>query len=325
MSTPDFRVIADSTDITAAIKRGLLSLRVTDEAGVGSDKVEIKLDDRDGKISLPRTGAELDIALGYQETGLVRMGLYIVDEISITSPPQSMTIRAHAADMRQVLKAPRTKTWGEVTLADVVNDIAAAHGLEPRISSDMASIQLPYLTQTEESDLHLLTRLARNHGAITKPVHGKLLFVPKGQAKSVSGTLIAPISIAGNQLNSWEATFADRDKYRSVQASFHNKQTAEKETIKVGGAEPVYTLRHTYDSADQAKQNASATLERLKRGTGTLNISLPGDTRLMSEGKITLFGIRTGVDGEWIATRVEHILDNSGYQCRLDAETPSQP
>ncbi len=324
MSTPDFRVIADNTDITAAIKRGLLSLRVTDEAGVGSDKVEIKLDDRNGKIALPRTGAELDIALGYQETGLVRMGLYIVDEVSIASPPQSMTIRAHAADMRQVLKAPKTKTWGAVTLANVVNEIAAAHGLEPRISSDMASIQLPYLTQTEESDLHLLTRLARNHGAITKPVHGKLLFVPKGQAKSVSGTLIAPIFIAGNQLNSWEATFADRDKYGSVQASFHNKQTAEKETIKVGDAQPVYTLRHTYDSIDQATQNASAALERLKRGTGTLNISLPGDTRLMSEGKITLSGIRTGVDGEWIATRVEHVLDNGGYQCRLDAETPPQ-
>lgn len=325
MSTPDFRVIADSTDITAAIKRGLLSLRVTDEAGVGSDKVEIKLDDRGGKIALPRTGAELDIALDYPETGLVRMGLYIVDEVSIASPPQSMTIRAHAADMRQVLKAPRIKTWGEVTLADVVNEIAAAHGSEPKISSDMASIQLPYLTQTEESDLHLLTRLARNHGAITKPVHGKLLFVPKGQAKSASGTLIEPVAIAGHHLTSWEANFADRNKYGSVQASFHNQQTAEKETIKIGGAEPVYTLRHTYDSADQAKQNASAALERLKRGTGTLNISLPGNTRLMSEGKITLSNIRAGVDGEWIATRVEHVLDNSGYQCRLDAETPSQP
>lgn len=60
-----------------------------------------------------------------------------------------------------------------------------------------------------------------------------------------------------------------------------------------------------------------------KSRTGTLNISLPGNTRLMSEGKITLLGIRTGVDGDWIATRVEHVLDNSGYHCRLDAETPT--
>lgn len=323
MSAPDFKIIADDTDITAVIKSRLLSLHLTDEAGIKSDKVEIKLDDRGGNIALPNTGAELDISLGYKETGLVRMGLYIVDEVSIASPPQSMTIRAHAADMRQVLKAPRTKTWGEVTLSDVVNGIAASHGLEPRISSDIASIQLPYLTQTEESDLHLLTRLARNHGAITKPVHGKLLFVPKGQAKSASGTLIEPVAITGHQLTSWEASFADRNKYGSVQASFHNKQTAEKETIKVGGAEPVYTLRHTYDSFDQATQNARSALERLKRGTGTLNISLPGNTRLMSEGKMTLSGIRTGVDGDWIATRVEHVLDNSGYQCRLDAETPT--
>ena len=226
MATPDFRVLADTVDITNAIRQGLLSLRVTDEAGINSDKVEIKLDDRDGKIEMPNTGAELEIFLGYKEDSLVRMGLFIVDEVSVESPPQRLIIRARAADMRQVLKAPRTKTWGEVTLVDVVNEIAAAHGLEPKISSDMASIQLPYLTQTEESDLHLLTRLARNHGAITKPVHGKLLFVPKGQAKSVSGTLIEPVFITGHQLTSWEAAFADRDKYGSVQASFHNKQTA---------------------------------------------------------------------------------------------------
>ena len=50
MITPDFRVTIDSVDITDVIKKGLLSLRITDEAGIKSDKVEIKIDDSNGKI-----------------------------------------------------------------------------------------------------------------------------------------------------------------------------------------------------------------------------------------------------------------------------------
>ncbi|MDA0782438.1 MAG: hypothetical protein O2942_09275 [Proteobacteria bacterium] len=170
--TPDFQVIADSNDITAAIRKGLLSLRVTDEAGFQSDKATIKLDDRDGKIALPNTGATLDISLGYVETLLIRMGLYIVDEISVESPPQSMSIRAHAADMGQVLKAPVTKTWGKITLGDLVNNIAGKHGLTPRITDELSAFEIPHLVQTEESDLHLLTRLALTHDAISKPING---------------------------------------------------------------------------------------------------------------------------------------------------------
>jgi phage protein D len=49
--TPDFRIHADSQDITERIQDRLLSLRVTDEAGIKSDTVELNLDDRDGLVS----------------------------------------------------------------------------------------------------------------------------------------------------------------------------------------------------------------------------------------------------------------------------------
>ena len=54
--TPDFRIRADREDKTAVIKDRLLSLRLTDEAELKADDVELVLDDRDGAIALPRTG-----------------------------------------------------------------------------------------------------------------------------------------------------------------------------------------------------------------------------------------------------------------------------
>ena len=62
-----------------------------------------------------------------------------------------------------------------------------------------------------------------------------------------------------------------------------------------------------------------AKLNQLQRGTGTLNISLPGNPAFMAEGKLTIIGIRSGADGDWSITSVEHQLDNSGYVCRINA------
>ena len=44
------------------------------------------------------------------------MGAYTVDELELSGPPQTLTIRARAADLRQSLKAPKTRAWDATTL-----------------------------------------------------------------------------------------------------------------------------------------------------------------------------------------------------------------
>lgn len=174
---PAWRILADSTDITAAIADRFLSLRLTDEAGEKSDTTEICLDDRDHAIALPRTGAELEISLGYQETGLASMGLWVVDELELSGPPATLTIRAHAAHLGNsqtakgrmaTLRQSRTQNWDNVTLGDLVATIAQRNGFTPRISAALAQTVIEHLDQTDESDLHLLTRLARQYDAVAK-------------------------------------------------------------------------------------------------------------------------------------------------------------
>lgn len=320
MITPSFKVIAENKDITTAINKCLISIKITDEAGFQSDKVVLTLDDRDGKILLPSTGASLDIALGYKETFIVHMGLYIVDEINLEGPPQSISISARAADMRQALKSPVTKTWGRVTLGDVVTAIANKHSLKPRITENLASFELPYLVQTEESDLHLLTRLAKLFDAVTKPVNGNLVFALKSQAKAVSGLDIKPVTILRKNITSWNVSFTDRGKYKSVEGDWYDKDAAIKKTIKVGEGNPVYRLRHTYDTPELLIAALNSKLKQLERGTGSLDITTPGNPYLAAEGILNINDLRQGVDGQWNITRVEHSLDNSGYICRVSAE-----
>ncbi len=319
--TPAFQILADSHDITAKIADRLLSLTLTDEVGIQSDTVEIRLDDRDSAIELPRTGAELVVSVGYQESGLVRMGLYIVDEMVLSGPVRTLTIRGKAANMRQSIKAPKTRSWDDITLGSLVGAIAGEHGLTPRVGQELAEITLPHLDQTEESDLHLLTRLARQYDALTKPVGDHLILVKRGQAKSASGKQIPEIGIQPTDVSSWQATLAERGRYGSVTAEWHDKAAAKRESVQAGGGEPVFQLRRSYPDSEQAIAAAEAKLVSLNRGTGSLDVTLPGNPSLMAEGLVDMNGFRTGIDGRWLVNRVTHSINSQGFSTSFSAES----
>jgi len=254
------------------------------------------------------------------------MGLYTVDEISVEGPPDELVIRAHAADFRRSLKAQRTQSWELVTLSDMVSTIAARHGLTPIVAESLKDAMIEHIDQTNESDLHFLTRLGQHYDAIAKPLQGRLLFVPEGEAKTASGKSIPAISLSRDQLIRWRFAYTDRDKYQAVIAHWHNVNTGDKEPIQVGekNVEPVFTLRDHYPDAEAAIVAAKAKLKTLKRGEASGTITLLGDVRLMAEGKLTLSGFGEAPDGEWSIQRVEHTLSNGGLVMSVSLSSKKQ-
>lgn len=326
--TPIFEVYANKTDITGQIKDRLLSISTTDEAKYKSDTVEIRIDDRDGKMIVPNTGAELDVFLGYQETKLTHIGLYTVDEIGLEGPPATLIIPAKATNMKKSLKVQKSRSWDNITYGALVAKIAAEHGLDPKVSEDLAVLLIAHVDQTNESDLHLLTRLAKQHDAIAKPVMGKLLLLPHGEAKSVSGKTLETVALRRKDLsdqNGWSYRSADRGKYDSVKAFWYNKDVAEKVEEMVGQAGRTYTLRHTYPSALEAKTAAKAKHSALNRGKETLELSTTlGQPKIRAEGKISISGVRDKVNTEWSVVRVEHDFSEAGFTSQIEAETPKK-
>lgn len=322
---PDLRLTADRADITAAVVERLLSLRVRDEAGQASDSLELVLDDRAPAVKLPPTGAELALWLGYRPR-LVAMGRWVIDEASAAGWPTTVTVRARAADLTAGLKAPQERSWAAgTTLGALVAAIAADHGYTPAVSPALAGVALPHLDQTE-SDLHLLTRLAKDTGAVAKPAGGRLLFVPAAEGKSASGQPLAAVALGAGDLTRYELTLAERGKYQAVLAHWHDLDAGQRVPVRAGadGGTPVYTLGRTFPDATTAARAAAAKLAALTRGVGTLRLSCPGDPRLTAEARLTVAGVRPGVDGEWSVTAVEHVLDAQGYRCEIEAETPQE-
>ena len=334
--TPSFRIVVDgSQDVSQAIRERLLSLRVSDEEGYRSDAVEIRLDDRGGTVELPRRGAELTVELGYDQVpeseqrnglkpGRVPMGRYTVDEVEISGPPATLAIRARAADMRAAMKQRRTRSWRRVLLGDLIKTIGRQYGLDARVADELAKIILPHVDQTDESDLHLLTRLGERYDAAARPANGRLVFARRGAAMSATSGPLAAVRIAPEQAADYRITLADRPEYSSVRAYWYDTAAGRRMEVAAGEGEPVYALRDDHIDEATARKAAQARLDILKRGAATLSLTLkPGVPAVGAESPLALSGFRSGVDGPWIAARVSHEIDNSGYSTRVEAETPT--
>lgn len=315
----DFRILAEGTDITDKIADRLIRLSVTDEAGRRSDAARIELDDRDAAIRLPRTGAELEIWLGY-ESSLVRAGLYKVDRLELSAPPATLLLEATSANMKASLKEQKTRPWEATTIGAIIEAIAADHGLTPTVGDDLSGVAIDREDQLDESDMHFLSRLAIDRDAVAKPADDRLLFVRRDQAKSASGRTLPTTMLRPGDVTSWQVSITERLRYQSVVAYWHDTEAAERREVRAGSGEPTFTIASDFPDAATAQAAANARLGALARGTSELEMTMPGRADLFAEAPLTLTGFRDGVDGDWTVETVEHSLSRSGFTTRLTAK-----
>lgn len=320
---PAYRLVVEGTqDITGTVQGRLLSMEITDKAGVKSDRLTLVLDDRDGILAIPRTGANVEVSIGYEGSVLTRMGNYVVDEVEVAGPGRTMTIRANAADMTGGIKSPKERSFDNITFGDLVSTIAREHGLTPSIPQDLATRQLEHVDQTE-SDMQLLTRVAADQGATVKVADKRLVVAKRASGSTASGKTLPPVTIRSDQCDSWSCTFSERGKYKSVQAYYHDKGAAQRKSVTAGSGTPKLTLKNSYSSQQEAQRAADSKFQTLSRGTSKVNIQgLIGDPLMSAEKIATLVDFRTGVDGsDWVVDEVTHSLSDSGYTCTVSLES----
>lgn len=341
---PDYRLVLDGRDITPAFNARLESLTLTDNRGFEADTLDISLDDSDGKLAIPDRGVTIALFLGWRGEPLVDKGTFIVDEVEHSGTPDRLTLRAKSADLRAGLITKQTKSWAGHKIGEIVKTIAAAHGLTPKVSKGLASLSIEHIDQTNESDVNLLTRLARDHDAIATVKKGMLLFMPIGEAETVSGTPFPTVTITRASGDQHRFAMAERDTYTAVKAYYQDirggthgevlvnakgstatggkrKNKSANTEIKAS-AENTKVLRHTYASKTTAERAAKAEWQRLQRGVASFSLNLArGRADLFPELPVIVQGFKPEIDAtDWLIARATHSLSSSGFTTALEME-----
>ena len=198
--------------------------------------------------------------------------------------------------------------------------VAADHGLDPAVASDLSGVALPHIDQFNESDMHLLTRIARDHDAIAKANAGKLVFAHKGQGKTVSGKAMPTIAVVPNEGTTFSVDIESRTNFNTVIALWRDVDGAKDIEEIAGSGEPVHRIRHIYPTSEAAAKAAKGKLEAFQRGKQSLSGSLPGRPELRAECRLSLSGFRAEKNGLWSITRATHKLGSGGYVTTVDGE-----
>ncbi|MGO1068391.1 phage late control D family protein [Lysobacter sp. CA199] len=320
---PDWRVTLDGKDLTDRMRPRLLDLSLTEARGGEADQLDMRIQDHDGALALPRRGVVLTVALGWRGAGLVDKGSFTVDEVEHDGPPYVLTIRARSADLTKPLRIRRERSWHGVTLGAVLRQIAGEHRLQSRIAPALAGVAIAHLDQTE-SDVALLARLGQRYDAVATIKGGCLLFAPVGSGRTASGVALPEATLTRESGDRHRFAYTDRDQYSGVRAYWSDRDGANRKSVLIGESGNAKRLRDTYANQAQAREQAEAEWARVQRGAAVLSLTLAlGRPELYPEQRMRVRGFKREIDGtSWLIAKTTHTMSaDTGLTTGLELES----
>lgn len=307
--TPVFKIEANGKEVTEQLRADLSSISFRDEDGNQSDEITIEVA---GDFKRPKYEDELKLWLGYEESTLFYCGVFLVQTTERDS--SSLTITATGADFSQALKVKRDMSYEKLSLKSIAQMVADRHGL--KIKSDFEDMEVQHISQTNESDLHFMKRMAEDYGGLFSIKNNTLVFMKKGTVDKRSDAL--PVfEIDRSECSSISIKHANKTLYGSCTASWHDTKENKTMSITVGKGDPVLKLDGQFKIPAEAKAKAEAKLDRANRGTKSGSITMYGK-EIYAGGILKLSGAGED-DGEYSIKSVNHSAGN-GWSMSIEIE-----
>lgn len=321
--TPIWRVTLDDMDISSRFAPRLISLSINECRGGEADQLDIVLSDHDGLLQVPHRNAKLRVLLGWQATGLIDKGTFLVDEVEFSGPPDQITLRARSADMTSALRTRNERSFHKTTIGVIVETIAKAHGLEPVVGAGMKAVKVDHIDQTNESDVAFLNRIGKRYDAVATIKDNKLLLVPIERGRSASGQEMPTLTLSRQDGDGFRYHVSNRDTYTGVRAFWQDKEGGKRRSVMAGVIGNAKRMREVFASEQDALDNARAEWKRLQRGVATLQFDLAyGRPDLAPQTKLRFPSMKSPMgDITWLISRASHKLAGSGLTTSFESET----
>jgi hypothetical protein len=318
----------------ALINGRLIDWEHVDAAGVESDQLKLTVN-IEGLEGLPSVDGKIGLRVGYEETGLVDKGEFVVTRTMPQLFPAQLLIVATAAPFKVAdetgFKARRSASYGPTTLGAIFRELATRHGFSPRVAPELDAIVIDHVDQSNETDMGFLTRLARRYDAVTKPVNDLYVLARRGQVKSLSGKPLPPVTLSVTKDNrpgarSFIAARIDNDsriRFKGARTVWWDG-SAGKEVRVEAGTEPFKQVRQRYQNESEARAAAKGEHSKVQREAAKLRIDCPGNPAFGAEGLVVLDDSwPSHMRGTWSIDKVTSSGSRAqSYRSTLEASYP---
>lgn len=327
--TPILLVTVDGQPVASPFFSRLVELKLRDEEGDAVDSLNLKFDDADNAVALPRKGARIGVRLGYKETGVVDKGLFQVETTPIEGDVETgefISVTANAVDLRKDAKGEGRKAYENKNLGTIIRAEAAKMKVPAVIAPELADIQIDYELRYGQSHIDFVSRLVGEYGGLAKFAGGKLIIQKRGGGQSGSGQALAPIIIRKSDCKSWRINPEGRLQYGDIQAHWIDKVSGKRKTekLKTGLQGPSFSLREDFSDQVRARKAAEAEKGRLNRSTSNGSFETYGRPEAQAGAPVLAVGFRDGAAGEWTASAIEHTFTpgpTGGYAATVEVKS----
>lgn len=321
---PVFVLRYNLKDITHDITAYATSITFTDKLSGESDELEVELEDSEQRWRdawYPGMGDTLALQLGFQGKPLTDCGGFSIDEIELSGPPDSVSIRGRSAPVTRAMRTKSNRGFENTTLAAIAGRVARKHKL--KLEGQIEPLTLERITQYGESDLAFLKRLANDYGYMVKVTPQKLIFSHLGKLRD------APVirTITPQEVSRWTLRDTLHEVYKGVKNKHQNSQTRTLVTFNADNTTTTRTEKKSSSSGmstssdiintsdrvqndEEARAKGKAKLDRKNEYKHAGTLSLEGDLSLRAGASVMLSGFGKS-DGKWLIISARHSLARS--------------
>ena len=320
--TPQWVLIYNGVDITAGVSPMILSVSYSDALSELSGEVEIVFEDHDQRWQspwYPVLGDQVNLALGYQREALLPCGDFQIDQLELTGPPDSFTVRCLAAFITPAMRTRNSVGFENQTLLGIAQLIAGKYGLSVVSAPDVIDTSFARVTQKYETDLAFLKRLALEYD-YDFTVRGTLLVF---YSRAVLEAIPPVSSLTRSDLARFE--FRNRTHGTYVAAGLVYQDSLSKSLISQSAVDAapipggdVLKLVARVENGQQAAVRAQSALNLSDRLFIDASLTMPGSVAMASGSTIALSGFGE-FDGTYIVMVARHRIDRAqGYTTRVE-------
>ena len=321
MLKPYFKIEYNNKDITRDVSNYVTNIEYTDFESGESDEINITFEDSAQLWQgawIPTKADALRVYIGYVGEKLLNCGIFEIDEIEYSAPPDSIVVKGLATGIKKAFRQNNSVAYENKTLKQIANEIAKKHNLT--LVGEIDDVKVERITQNQERDLQFLHRLAEQYGYIFKIAENNLVFYKTEKLINANSAK----TLYRKDITRLTLTEKTSQNYKAVTVSYHNPKTGKKVTATAKNKEGVKGDTLKINARCENKQQA---LLRAKAALANGNHTIEGSIALVGN-PFLVAGLNTELkgfghfSGKYHITQARHTIDRSnGYSTSLEVKS----
>lgn len=292
----------------------LESVSCEDVASGSSDSIDITLQNIDMKWMnqwYPTKGDKISGSITFQDWNKdgehlkLDCGTFILDEVKFSGGPLKVSLGGVAIPANESFKVrERTKTWKNVTIKNIANEIAKRYGLS--LSYSGPTITIASIEQSDKTDSAFLYDLCKKYGLSMKVFNNKIVIYDQTQQeKKAAVTTITRESFIDDE---WDYTDSIEGTYTGARISYKSGEDNEEISVFLGlkaenaAGSRVLNITEVAEDYDTAYYMAAAQVNQSNEDATTISGKIWANPKICAGICVTISGMGKA-DGKYFVDK----------------------